>query len=198
MCRAQIRQLVYMALLPVSLLEKRQTEQLSSASPTKAARRIKAPALPPAEAIYRARRLLSSFSVTNTPEQLFDALPGYHTSTSMAALDEDDIYSMIGKAALSILECKDCWSFLVEDFTNRRLSAFASPKKGKGRRASTRYVVEDDELGHTDPDESPKFVGRESWDVLEWIVDLLERNQGEAQQTGSRTPPFIPRSCTDP
>ncbi|KAL1669771.1 hypothetical protein GGF50DRAFT_24704, partial [Schizophyllum commune] len=186
---AQTRQLIYMSLLPV---DKKQTEQLSSASPTKTAKRIKAPALPPSEAIYRARRLLSSFSVTNTPEQLFDALPGYHTSTSMSALDEDDIYSMIGKAALSILECKDCWSFLVEDFTNRRLSAFASPKKGKGRRASTRYVVEDDELGHHNPDESPKFVGRESWDVLEWLVDLLERNQTEAQHTA----PFAPLLLT--
>ncbi|TRM69450.1 hypothetical protein BD626DRAFT_474101 [Schizophyllum amplum] len=177
-------QLVYMSLLPVALVEKKQNEQIGPASPTKAARRIRAPALPPAEAIHRARRLLFSFSATNTPEQLFSALPGYHTSVSLSALDDDDIYSMIGKAALSILECKDCWAFLIEDFTNRRLSAFASPKKGKGRRASTRNVTNGDEPSNVDPDEQPKFVGKESWDVLEWLVDLLERDQEQTKEAG--------------
>src|SRR5262245_47301286 len=96
--------------------------------------------IPTCEARDAAIRLLTSFSITNTPNSLLRALPRYpdaaDDSNGISDLGDDDEDSPIGKEATRLRDGKGCWNALKSGFIKRKDFAMlvASPKK-KGSRS---------------------------------------------------------------
>ena len=160
---------------------------LGAVSPGKPLRRNKLPKndfVPPSkEAIERTWHLLRAYVLTYSPEILLRAIPCYPLKDAEAShiprtpelglpwkltLGEEDLDSGVAKVAVSLKEHKDCWSLLrpgviaFEDNANTR-DPFAMPSE------------DDDEEDVSIPLQS--VVAEHSWRLLEWFVELFEKDQ---------------------
>ncbi|KAL4247947.1 hypothetical protein ABKN59_008921 [Abortiporus biennis] len=165
-----------------------------------------------------ARSLLLDFAFTNSPPSLMRALPSYghpHLAKKQNLMDfakDDDAepLSYIAKRARSLVEAKNCWEVLKEDFVQRIPTSSGSAKnlfgegtstpsqsqsrKKPGRSSKRKKTSEsEDESGSQSGvanGENKKLVGEYSWNLLEWIVILFERD--EEKSTIDGLPQFSP------
>lgn len=139
--------------------------------------------MPSAEASKAAWALLTAFAMTNTPESLLRAIPCYClTETELGRaprvikidltnprhldLTEDDD-SHIAKQAMRLRDCKDCWSILQSDAIDSK----QDPQKTRRLQSRSFDRMSEDE------DSIRNVVGEDSWRLLEWFIQLFEKDQ---------------------
>lgn len=163
----------------------------SKASPTKRGNLPKVTFGPSAKASEAAQHLLLSFVRTNTPTSLFQALPQPRVNGACDELPfgSDDYDSVVAKESLCIKDAKHCWAILKEGFVPRIKNSPSSVPAGKRQRSkiSTRaeqYV--EDNLG----DVVLAPVADHAWLVLQWLVELFQRDQhlSSGSASGGRQP----------
>ncbi|KAL5523898.1 hypothetical protein ACEPAG_8071 [Sanghuangporus baumii] len=193
---AHIRQLIYISLYPPPLPNdpakdkgKRREVSVVSGSPSKQiqqARRLQKQALfPPPEATEAAKELLHQFAIDSvSPEALMRAVPCYHLT--QAELDgtprpiksnmffgnfeiAEDMDSYLSKQASKLKECKDCWSMLRKGVVTRQDAALV--------RIEDPFLDADFEDDNDGSESSEAIVGRYSWHLLEWFIQLFEKDQ---------------------
>jgi hypothetical protein len=144
--------------------------------------------IPTSEARDSAIRLLMSFSITNTPNSLLRALPGYpdpaDDSNSIPDLGDDDEDSPVGKEASRLKDGKGCWSVLKSGFIKRQDLAMlvASPKKKGNKRRQDSF--EDDIFNTSESTEPPSVVSENAWPVLDWLIGLFEKDEAITENAG--------------
>ncbi|CCM01476.1 uncharacterized protein FIBRA_03530 [Fibroporia radiculosa] len=137
-----------------------------------------------------ALNLLTAFSVTNTPAAIFCALPHYPAPSGDTAtcttvdMGEEDEDSEISRQSLRIRNAKDCWTILKETFVQRIVEKPPSPKrKGRSRkraaREDTASPAQEDNADH-----SLNPISQYAWPILDWIIDLLERDEVAIERSG--------------
>ncbi|KAL5485088.1 hypothetical protein ACEPAI_7730 [Sanghuangporus weigelae] len=193
---AHIRQLIYISLYPPPLLKdpakdkgKRREVSVVSGSPSKQiqqARRLQKQALfPPPEATEAAKELLHQLAIDSiSPEALMRAIPCYRPT--QAELDDtprpiksnmffgnfeiaEDMDSYLSKQASKLKECKDCWSMLRKGVVTRQDAALV--------RIEDPFLDADFEDDNDESESSEAIVGRYSWHLLEWFIQLFEKDQ---------------------
>ena len=128
-------------------------------------------------------QLLESFVTTNSPDALGRALPHYPSVKNTKSNDATEITdSTLAKQSLCIKEAKNCWDILVEGFT-LGASQNCSSSKGKGKRRQE-FIAS--EYFSEDPLSLAQVVGKDSWPLLNWLVDLFERDESLLEQRGQR------------
>ncbi|EED78146.1 predicted protein [Postia placenta Mad-698-R] len=126
--------------------------------------------------------LLSAFVITNTPGSLMRAFPTYPqmgnaSNSSPHNADEENEDSFVARESQRIKNARDCWAVLREDFAQRKSDIFPSPRK----RRSARIEAHED---NDDNEEPPSAVGQYAWPVLSWIVNVLEKDEALAVESG--------------
>ncbi len=138
------------------------------ASPSKLTKRERFQLLP--KTVIAARRLLTSFSLTNTPEGLFRAIPSWDNDLSR---NEEEEESVLAKESTRVNRVKTCWDLLKSDFINS-VTASAPSRKGQRRRSSRRNGDSDqDEEG----EDTNQVVGDDAWATLEWMITIFEKQE---------------------
>ncbi|KAG6866730.1 hypothetical protein C0991_011389 [Blastosporella zonata] len=149
-------------------------------SPSKASLKKR---IPSGAAVVAARRLLNSFVITNTPEAISSALPFYDDprkdESFTQAGDDGSLESAIGPQSMIISRAKNCWSILVQGFTQR--GQIRSMRQDKGKKRS-HNLDEDDEPTN---DLENVVVGEDAWPTLEWLITLFEQDEILADTRGS-------------
>ncbi|KAG1862555.1 hypothetical protein DFJ58DRAFT_775680, partial [Suillus subalutaceus] len=176
-----VRQLFYIALYPPPpSLDHVEERDLNPASPSKgspAKQKHQAPKMtfaPSVNASEAAQRLLLSFVRTNTPTSLFQALPRPRRRQRIA----------IRRKSLCIKDAKHCWVILKEGFVPRIKNPQPSLLSGKKKRGklitdTEEYVEENRSNSVLAP------VAEYAWLVLQWLVELFQRDESLASGDGS-------------
>ncbi|KIY44434.1 hypothetical protein FISHEDRAFT_77630 [Fistulina hepatica ATCC 64428] len=187
-----IRQLVYLSLFSISILSDKSKEYQGTSvpsTPSKMPRQTRTNLLPSSDSITAARRLLIAFGISHFPDDIFRALPAYRDLPPPFWQNESSMDSDIARAALAIKDCKTCWNFLTDSFMERKMSMLMSPRKKRGRGAR-----EDDYDGIAIVNDGPKApVGPNAWPVLEWLIDLFEKDElcNQAKESGGLYSPHL-------
>ncbi|KIK09887.1 hypothetical protein K443DRAFT_671197 [Laccaria amethystina LaAM-08-1] len=126
-------------------------------------------------------QLLESFVATNSPDALGRALPHYPSVKNIKSNDASETTdSTLAKQSLCIKEAKNCWDILVEGFT-LGASQNCSSSKCKGKQRQEFFASES---FSEDPLPQAQVVGKDSWPLLSWLVDLFERDESLLEQRG--------------
>lgn len=148
-------------------------------SPTKAQRKdTKTSFRPSAKASEAARRLLSSYAMTISPESLIRAIPCYNLTefertrlprpidvkVKVTRTEED---SVIAQKSAALLDCGSCWSLLKPGLVSGG-SSWTLQASGK---------VEEDRYPTEDLVEAQSIVGDTAWPILTWLVDMFEKDE---------------------
>lgn len=187
--RSHLRQLIYIALCrPPAATQVAQGKGKGKASgdnpfgsPTKPQRKeTKTSYRPSAKASEAARRLLSSYAMTNLPESLIRAIPCYNFTESERTIlprsiefsvsskrGEED--SVIAQKSVTLLDCGNCWNLLKPGLVSGG-SASSWTLLASGRVAEDVYLDDDVEQTQT-------VVGDTAWPLLTWLVDLFEKDE---------------------
>ncbi|KAL6310346.1 hypothetical protein BKA93DRAFT_721882 [Sparassis latifolia] len=206
-----IRQLIYIALYPPPPADTKETEtlQLDSASPSKLHSRLHciqhgSSQSPSPAATDAALHLLTAFSLTNLPWDLFSALPSYPASalgSPKTEIDYDDPESFVARRSVCITKAKNVWEILKEGFVQRKEDPIAMSPVKKGRR---RAIVEEPPEDSSVDREPRRVVGQYSWPILGWLLSIFEKDEKLAEDNAqprysslllSQIPP--PRTKTD-
>ncbi|KAG1829146.1 hypothetical protein EV424DRAFT_1382984 [Suillus variegatus] len=185
-----VRQLFYIALYPPPpSFDHVEERDLNPASPSKGSptkTKHQAPKMtfaPSVNASEAAQRLLLSFVRTNTPTSLFQALPQPGKSDELP-FEGDDHDSVVAKESLCIKDAKHCWAILKEGFVPRIKISQPSLLAGKKKRgkliANTEEYVEEK---YSNSVLAP--VAEHAWLVLQWLVELFQRDESLASGDGS-------------
>lgn len=154
-------------------------------SPSKPSKSSKSAATLDSVVVLSARRLLMSFAITNTPESLARALPGYRDPVNNASFfDEDFKDCPIAQEAMCIKDARTCWEILADDFVKRRSQLF-SPSKSKALKRRSVYKTDCEFIG-VSPSGDRRVVGEDAWPILDWLLILFERDEVMTQANGSR------------
>ncbi|EPQ57527.1 hypothetical protein GLOTRDRAFT_58955 [Gloeophyllum trabeum ATCC 11539] len=187
---SHIRQLLYIALYPPP---DRESEGLKAvyASPSKIApaKQKKSALVPTLTASEAARQCLTSFAATNTPASILRALPSYPGPEEPVAdeahdIGDEDEDSFISREATNIKQCKNCWAVLREGFINCSNNESSARDKSTRRRKSTWDGGSDKDSEILDP-EAPAMVGPQSWPVLDWLLDVFEKDERLTENSGN-------------
>ncbi|KAF5385121.1 hypothetical protein D9615_000897 [Tricholomella constricta] len=174
---SHVRQLIYIALQPEhppAVKEMASTDVPSS--PSKAALKKGIPSGP---AVHAARRLLSSYAITNLPATIARALPCYEDPRKDQGPHNLDgsLESVIGPQSMCIPMAKSCWHILTEDFTQHGPSYSLPSGKGK-KRAHHSDSADEAITGNA-------VVGPDAWPVLDWLLLLFEQDEMLTAACGS-------------
>jgi hypothetical protein len=193
--RSLVRQLLYIALYPPPpSLDHVEERDLNLASPSKgspAKTKHQAPKVtfaPSVNASEAAQRLLLSFVRTNTPTSLFQALPQPRRSNELP-FEGDDHDSVVAKESLCIKDAKHCWAILKEGFIPRIKISQPSLLLGKKKRGKLITVTEE----YVEENRSNSVfapVAEYAWLVLQWLVELFQRDESLTSGDGSGRKPF--------
>lgn len=153
-------------------------------SPRKIIKQTKAALILTPEAVLSARRLLMSFALTNTPEDLGPALPQYSETKNVPPMQFEHIDSPIFKQSEAIKSAKNCWEILKSGYRLRKLRLYASPK-GKGKQTRNLFMSEPSFLADDDGQEILP-VDDDSWSTLNWLLTLFERDADLMEARGER------------
>lgn len=123
---------------------------------------------PSATATDAALRILRAFALTNSPDALMRALPHFDADFNNALPTED---SYLTQAAQRITEVRCCWDLLKGGFIKRKDAS----KTHEGRSRIRSKDVEDDTLDTFDGNTGA--VGAHAWPILEWYIDLFEKDE---------------------
>lgn len=185
-----VRQLFYIALYPpppsLDHVEERDLNPVSPSKGSPAKQKHQAPKMtfaPSVNASEAAQRLLLSFVRTNTPTSLFQALPQPRRSNELP-FEGDDNDSVVAKESLCIKDAKHCWAILKEGFVPRIKISQPSLLSGKKKRGklitdTEEYVEENRSNSVLAP------VAEYAWLVLQWLVELFQRDESLASGDGS-------------
>ncbi|KAI0081225.1 hypothetical protein K474DRAFT_1703970 [Panus rudis PR-1116 ss-1] len=184
-----IRLLIYLALYPHSADQAPKNEpRRTPTNPNEL--EAKEQQVPTPEASRAAHDALMAFAHTNAPASLFRALPSYVLEDKghgiYASLDDGDNEDFdLGEASMRIKEARNVWEFLREGFIQ-----LAPPSRGGVRNEST--------LKESSP-EQPMAVDNHAWEVLEWIVTVMEKDEILTEKTGKpRHSPLLLRQIPPP
>ncbi|KAM6502001.1 hypothetical protein JOM56_001978 [Amanita muscaria] len=168
---SHVRQLIYIALHPISDAQPEKTSKSIYDSPSKLQPFSKTSLS--SAAVLAAQQLLFSFAATQTPDSLARALPCYDASYTVTGIANEDMGdSDISRESLCINEARDCWGILAEGFVSKSRVLFSSPKRKSRRRIEDDFGLLDDEgKGNCD------IIGESAWPVLDWVLTLFERNE---------------------
>lgn len=135
--------------------------------------------------VNAARRLLTSFALTNSPESLFRTIPACEKDLS-ADYNEDDQESILAKESLRVIRAKTCWDLLKSDFIKALVPATPSRKTKRRKRNDDPTDDEEESLNMN------QIVGDDAWAMLEWMVAVFEREESLIAP-GERRYPLILR-----
>ncbi|KAG5647233.1 hypothetical protein DXG03_000768 [Asterophora parasitica] len=167
---SHIRQLVYIALQPEVPPAVNEMVYTDVPSPSKSALKKR---IPSGHAVMAARRLLSSYAVTNLPQTLARALPSYDDPRIDQPPPRSDgsLESVIGPQSMCIPNAKSCWNILAEGFTQKGQN-FSLPSR-KGKKRTKNHADSDDEP----MSETNDIVGPDAWPILDWLLLLFEQDE---------------------
>lgn len=170
-----------MALLPPTEKDNKK-DILSSPSKIPASRQPKL-SLPTSAASLAALHLLGSLANTVPLGHLMRAIPCYPLTkeesdhllcdTTPSPPDDENEDSLISKAAQIIKTCPDCWSMLRPDFIRRSAPGSNAPVTRRTRRPTRQQDATDEE----DDDVPDCPVGPNSWNVLNWLITVFEKEE---------------------
>lgn len=173
--------------------KERGKDTFDPSTPSKAAAKQvqKSPLIPSVKATEAALRLLTSFTLTNSPGALGRALPeNVSVSDWLAKVrknDEDpEEDSYIAREAMCIHEAKHVWAILKEGMIQRKVVAPITPKgKGKKRRRDYEHHFED-KSPDTEGTAPQVVVSENAWPVLDWLLAVLEKDELLGEKAGLR------------
>ncbi|KAF8973000.1 hypothetical protein BDZ97DRAFT_1912601 [Flammula alnicola] len=175
-------------------------------SPRKIVKQAKAALVLSPQAILAAQRLLSSFISTNSPQDIAAALPHYPETEGRrqvntggedgAQLAFEFLDSPIYNQSASIRNARSVWEIIKEGYANRAMQMYGTPKgRSKGKQGlKSRALARESSFGMSSSTgavegEEIKVVGEDSWFLLDWLVELFERDaevvQGQGMQKHS-------------
>ncbi|KAK2464274.1 hypothetical protein APHAL10511_003731 [Amanita phalloides] len=171
---SHVRQLIYIALHPISEAVSEKTTKSIYDSPSKIHQAVKTVISP--SAVKEAQQLLFSLATTQFPESLARALPSYESTVDAATNAIEDLGdSDISRESLCVKGAKDCWSLLAEGFLSRVKILFSTAKR-KGRRRP----ADIDEMSPADDqmEASCNVVADSAWFMFDWLLTVFDRDEG--------------------
>lgn len=172
-------------------------------SPRKIVKQSKSALILSPNTIVAAQRLLFSFISTNSPSDIAAALPHYpdneirrQVSTegeTGARFGFDYFDSPIYNQSSAIMNSRSVWEILKAGYTRRAMQVFGTPKtRGKGKQSlKVRALGREPSFNTSAEVEELDVVGDDSWFLLEWLVELFEKDAEIVQAQGLGASSFV-------